>query len=277
MTNSTQTFWEVDGVSLQTYAQNIVTWGGEKQAPPPLRGEDVLIPYRPGRTWVHKEADSRTLPLEMWVLGANDDGTVPTGPRNIEFQANLRALRNLLWNPKRQIKLTKRWMNPGSPTVYKASALASFAGGFVPSMNGSARATFTVDLLLADPYFYGDEITHTFNAGSSTQAQTLNILGDDSTTAVKVQFYGDRTNPRLSNSINGEYVELQEQIASGSVLVDVDAFTAKSGSTNHIRYVRSAVTDSKFWMTLEPGSQTVTLSGSTGTGNATLKYRPRWL
>lgn len=274
MSNTTQTYWDVDGVSLQTYAYNITTWGGDKQAPPPLRGEDVLIPYRPGRTWVPKEADSRTITLEMWVQGSLPNGSVPSGPQKLEFQNNLRILRNLFWDPKRQITLTKRWDIGGAVMV--ASAKASFAGGFIPSMHGSSHASFSVELYLADPYFYGPEITHNFNNGAASQAQIIFIQGDEATTAVKVQFYGDRSSPKMTNSKNGEFVELAETLTGGSVLIDVDAFTAKSGGTNHIRYVRSALTDSKHWMVLEPGQQTLTLSG-TGTGNATLRYRPRWL
>lgn len=126
MANSTQYFWSVDGVSLQTFAYNITTAGGSKQAPPPLRGSDLKIPYRPGQVFVPRIPDSREITLEMWVIGADADGNIPRGTSRQLYEDNLKMLRNLLWNPSKTISLTKRW-KVGS-TTYSATAQAVYSG-----------------------------------------------------------------------------------------------------------------------------------------------------
>ena len=69
MTNSTPEYTDVDGVSLQTMVQNLKTWGGSREAPPPVRGSDVAVPYMPGEVWLAKVPDARTITLDGWVVG----------------------------------------------------------------------------------------------------------------------------------------------------------------------------------------------------------------
>lgn len=165
MTNSTQYYWSVDGVSLQTYAYNIETWGGDAQSPPPLRGGDTVIPYAVGETYHRKVPGARTISFGMWVVGANKDGSIPQGGSSRKlFEENWRKLRSLLWNPNRQIELTKRFKDWTTGQMVEATAKAEFAGGLAPTMNGTQRAVFTVQLRLADPFFYGKEKTVSINA-----------------------------------------------------------------------------------------------------------------
>lgn len=165
MTNSTEYFWSIDGVSLQTYAFNISTWGGDAQSPPPLRGNDTTVPYVVGDQYHRKVPGARTVSFGMWVIGANEDGSLPVGGSSRRlFEENWRALRKLMWNPNRQVKLTKRFRDWETGEVVEATALAEFAGGLTPTMNGSQRAVFTVQFKLADPFFYGEAQTISINA-----------------------------------------------------------------------------------------------------------------
>lgn len=165
MTNSTEYFWSIDGVSLQTYAFNISTWGGDAQSPPPLRGSDTTVPYVVGDQYHRKVPGARTVSFGMWVIGANEDGSLPVGGSSRRlFEENWRALRKLMWNPNRQVKLTKRFRDWETGELVEATALAEFAGGLTPTMNGSQRAVFTVQFKLADPFFYGEEHTISINA-----------------------------------------------------------------------------------------------------------------
>lgn len=86
MVNSTEEFWDVDGVSLQTLVQNLTTWGGDREAPPPVRGSNVMIPGAPGESFVPKYPGARTITLDGWLLGSREKRT----PLH----------RNLAWNPK---------------------------------------------------------------------------------------------------------------------------------------------------------------------------------
>lgn len=156
--NTTETYWSIDGVSLQTYAFNISTWGGDAQSVPNLRGDDLTIPYAAGDVWLDKVPDARTISFGMWVIGANEDGTLPVEGSSRElFEKNWRMLKKLMWTPNRQVNLTKRFRDWNTGEIVEATAKAQFAGGLQPTMNGTQRAQFTVQFKLADPFFYGEE------------------------------------------------------------------------------------------------------------------------
>lgn len=279
MANSTDTYWSIDGVSLQTYGWNITTSGGDLASPPPLRGEDVVIPYVPGALIQPRIPDSRTISFNMWVQGSDSNGKVPTNASmRAEFEKNLKMLRDLFWNGGKSVTLTKRWREYGSSTVITASAKAIFEGGFAPSMTGSLRATFTVDMRLPDPFFYGAEETINLS-GASPTSTTVVIKGDYETTDIVITLNGSRYTPRLT--VGSAWVQVDRDITSGnSIVLDVDAWTAiqnpEGSSTNVIRYV--TYSGNLKWFSLSPGSRTITLSNSSsGTTTSTIKYRPKYI
>lgn len=304
MTNTTETFWDVDGESLQTYAFNIVTLGGDRETPPPTRGENITIPYMPGSMWVPKIPDSRVVTLGMWVIGANEDGTQPTdADARRTYDQNWRHLRRLLWTPRRQFTLTKRFWLPeadlvaagvsvaalpqsGAWRLYTASARGEYAGGLNPTMNGPARSAFTVDILLSDPFFYGSEIEIDFSMapadGSHPGPQkTISVLGDDRTTAIEVDFEGPLSAPRMTNSSEESlWLSYSTEVLDGeSATVRVAPFSAThypSGvpykSSGYVRHAGD-----HFWLFLTPGEADLALSAQGGTGVATIRYQPVWV
>lgn len=304
MVNTTETYWSVDGVSLQTYAMNIKTLGGDRLAPPPLRGDDITVPYAAGTVWVPKVVDARTITLGMWILGAEDDGTAPLGSdARRKFDANWRALVKLLWKPRQQFTLTKRFWVPsaelvaggmslsGLPTIagwtlIEAQAKASFAGGLSPTMTGPTRADFTVDLLLSDPYFYSAPITVDFSTSTLPEdpgpVRAINVLGDARTTAINFELDGPLTTARFTQPqiTNAPWIQYGSVVADGdtasisvsdfsAVHVDSLATYKSSGYVQHF--------GDRAWFFLDPGPTTVRLSVQEGTGAATLSYRPVWL
>lgn len=275
MANSTDTYWSINDVSLQTLGFNISTKGGH--APPPLRGEDDLIPYRVGRVLNERVPDSRTLPFTMWAIGMSEDGTVGAfGPR-AEYEKNYKKLRALIFNQGRPFRLTKRWRDHGSATIKSATAIGVYQGGLPEAMTGPARSTFGFDVWLADPFFYGDEETVNFSAVQPS-VQTPTILGDYPTTLITLQINGARTNTRLTNNTEGHYVNVASAIASGqSATLNVDEWTARR-SIAPLNIIKD-VTHSghKHWLSLRPGPQQLTLSSTSGAGSAILKYIPRYL
>lgn len=303
MTNTTDTYWDVDGVSLQTYAQNIITLGGDRAAPTRLRGDDALVPYVPGTRWLPKVPDARTITLGMWVSGANSDGTAPTDASlRMKYDQNWRALVKLLWQPNRQFTLTKRFWVPeadlvaagvsvsglpvqGGYRLYTASALASYGGGLNPSMSGPARAAFTVDLLLSDPFFYSAPISINFSTATGGSnpglTRTTTVLGDYRTTAIEMDFTGPLTSPRFTNSSEPQslYTQYSNVVAAAeSAALFVQKFAATHFLTGSTYRASGYVTHAgdRFWLYLDPGSTTLVLSTQAGTGTAVLKYQPRW-
>lgn len=161
--SSTLEYWSVidrsgNEVNLQTYAFNIETWGGERQAPPVFRGGNLLIPGKPGETFLPKLPASNSLTLAMWVIGADETGNIPSsGDVRAKYEQNWEMLKSIFWNRGQQFTLVKRFRRFGNPNIIEAKALAEFAGGLQPSMDGTQRARFSVQLRLADPFFYGAE------------------------------------------------------------------------------------------------------------------------
>lgn len=276
MTNSTTEYWDVDGVSLQTMAFDIESWGGDRQAPPIFRGSDLTIPYAPGDLFIPKQVASRTMTFSMWVIGVNEDGTIPTGIQARTFETNFHKLRKLLWTPNRQFTLTKRFYVDN--TLVSASTKAQFSGGINPTMTGRSRGTFDVQLQLSDPYFYGPEK----NSGAlTTGTHTITVGGDDITRAVKIHIAGPKKYTVIRNNTLGVQVELHQDLNSGDVAdLDVKAFKSVTDpsagdpytSNGSIRHAGDA-----FWMLLQPGDNEIVISADSGIGAVTLTYQEAWL
>lgn len=284
MANVPDVYWSVDGTSLQTLAYNIETWGGDREAPPALRGANNVVPGRVGAIWTAKVPDSRIITLSMWVVGADSDGNVPvSGTAREVFEANWHMLRKLLWNPNREITLTKQFRLFGSSTIITAAAKAQFTGGLNPTMNGRTRAVFTVDLLLSDPFFYGDQVVTTFT--SATRTQNLTILGDYRTNTVEMEILNTSVvnSPKITNVTQGNiFMGYTGSIPNGdALLVKSKEFNALyTPSTGNPYYVSGNVTHTASelnWLYLEPGVQQLTVSVTSGTGPVNLKHRPVWL
>lgn len=275
MTNTTPTYWDVDGVSLQTYAKNIESLG-PRLTPPPLRGENELIPFALGRRWVPKVVDSRVIPLAMWVRGYNDDGSRPSDqPR--KFYENWEALVNLLWTPGKQINLTKRFYHAG--ILRTATAKAEFVGGFEPKMIGRSGAKFVVDLELADPYFYDAE-TQTFNLTNGDQ--NITVFGNAKTYRIFATINGSRTNAKIiSRTVEPDVqFEYYREVPTGDYAsIDVQNFsvahtTAVGPDFEGSGFIRH--TGDAYWLALQPGVNVVNLSSTAGTGTVQLQVKGAW-
>lgn len=275
-------YWDIGGVPLNTLAYNITTWGGDMQAPPPLRGDDLTIPYRPGQVFQARRPDGRSVTLDMWVVGADADGNVPTDHSLLaEFQNNLATLRTLFWNQGKQFQLTKRWTDYTTGTLKSATAMAVYAGGFIPAMTGGNRATFSVELYLSDPFFYGPQVTLNLTPAASTINLSTIVEGDFETTEITIDFSGIRNNFRLTNTTESTYVNVNYNMASPTDLVrlDIDNWTARKNPSSSNTNVIGSVTSfgHPFWFVLRPGSQSLSLTSTSGTGTATVKYQPKWI
>lgn len=268
---TTTEYWDVDGTPLNTMAKNIETLTG-RGGIPELLGDNIQVPYKVGRIWRPKEPDSRTLTLAMWVIGCDNDGGYPTGDvaQHKLFNENWDGLKRLFFVRRRQLSVTKRWeMNSGMKV---ATALAEPAGTMEPSMFHRNGAKFVVDLLLADPFFYGPNVVTNIPLSTPT---VVNNDGHDYALKMSIRFNGPLTNPVLTNSTPDLDVILSYNgiIAGGAYVdFDTDLFTAK---TNLGASVLANVTHdgALSWMELQPGNNTLTLTASAGSGNASVTFK----
>jgi hypothetical protein len=259
-----------------------------------MRGEDVQMANRPGRIWVPKIPDSRVITLVMWMAAIDPDtGAPPSDSQLIQWNDNWNYLRRLFYAPRKQKVLTRRWkLNRSQPRIEKASAKVQLGGTMDPTMTGRTRADFAVDLVLADPYFYGVQFFETIPATLTSNLSTPNIRviynpGDDASgfTNMQVTLYGPLTNPRLINQsgANGNlWMKLNTNnigtIAAGdSVVCNIEIFRAVRASTNAV--VTAAVTHSGAipWFQLEPGDNVCVLEADAGTGYAVIRYQPAYV
>lgn len=260
---TTPEYWEVEGVSLQTFAYNIVSWGsGGRQAPPNLRGNDITIPGRVGDLWRPKVPQSRKITLGMWVQGANPDGSPPSSMSQMQqFEQNWMMLRRLLWNPYRQFTLTKRVYVPAVmqgdaivPDSYvPVSAQAQFVGGLDPSVIGhGGAAQFTVDLQLADPFFYGAPIS---------VSNSFTTLGDARTHRIMLNA-GGTISVRNSHGHGFDYSGVQ---------ADFDVHEWQALAPANVAGAVTLVSDGTddHWLYFDPGAESI--SGASAT------YQPAYI
>lgn len=281
MSNSSLEYWDVDGVSLNQYCHSIKTYGGSRLAVPKLRGDNALLPFRHGRVFKPKTADSRVITLAMWVAGIDPDSDQPAEDQKTQFNDNWTALTSLFWSPGQQLNLTKRWFeNAASPVLREATAKAELAGTMDPTMTGRTRADFGVDLLLADPYFYAPQVTSsTIDVGE--ELVITNNGNIETWVDLEITFNGELLRPTLWNlSASPQIWMTVDTLVQPGYKVDVNVgdFSAVrnydgteiSGTIDHSGY--------RTWFKLNPGANTIKLtSDGIGSGNAVIKYHAAYL
>lgn len=267
----------VDGTSLMTYAYAIQTLAGRERLPPKI-GDNIRIPYRHGRIWKPKTYDQQLITLGMWVRGVTTAGVVPSQGERAQFNTNLRSLKRLFGPTGRQLALQRTMLYvTGMETHNAQGEVASGAASAANEMDlvpATIRfGTFTVDIVMADPWWYGPQQVITMPA-------TINNPGDVEATNLLLAFNGPLTNPMLTNTSVSPNIAVwyTGTIPTGqSVNLDTSAFTAKDGAGNSIIGGVSHI-GSLRWMLLEPGNNVITLTnqagGSVGTGSVSLTYSP---
>lgn len=280
MSNSTVEYWDINGTSLNQFCWNITTLGGSRYSVPPKRGDNIKLPNKHGRAFKPKKMDSRVITLQMWVLGISQNDEY-VSDQELQFNDNWNQLRNLLYNLEEELTLTRRWRSTvnGVPTVIEARAQCELASNLDLNMTGRTRATFSVDLLLPDPLFYGDEITVNLDPG---ETQEVFNPGDLSAyEKMSIRFDGELWTPRLTNLTKDPEVWVQANTLvqpSSYLELDVTSFDAYRSYDN--MNITGAVqhAGSKPWFALWPGQNEVKFTSSgVSSGSATLKFRPAYL
>lgn len=278
--NSSEEFWSIDGVSLHQFGWSAATVGGARYDLPPRRGENIKLAYRIGTIHRPKLPDSRIVNLVMWVTGTDPATGLSTGDSRLRFNDSWDFLRRLVWKPNgAQVTLTRRWWLTvsGVPTLVSADAKAEIADTMTPTMTGRHRADFTMTLLLADPYFYGNQVTVNLPKGTPV---SVNNPGHDTagSSNFQVDLIGPLTNPVLTNATPtpNVWAKYGAVIPSGqTVTLDIPTFQATAVGTspgNVIGFISHS--GSRNLMGLAQNANLLTLTADSGTGSAVVRYRP---
>lgn len=280
--------WLVNGTSLSQYAWAVKTFGGTPRSLPLMRGNNIGVSYIPGQIFRPKFPDQRVISLLMWTAGLDPATGQPSANQPLQFSDNLRTLQKLFYSPGAQLNLTREWYytSPaavgtpvGVPTLIAAIAQAQVAGDMQPTMTGQGRADFTVDLLLADPYFYGAAINTSIPYNTAT---TIYNPGDDAVAYKNfiMIFTGPLLYPRLTNNTNSAYIQLNTLINAGDTLsVDIGNYAVTRGSDGADMRGIVQHSASKRWMALAEAQNSLLLSSSlsTDTGSVSVSFQPPYV
>lgn len=216
-------------------------------------------PYQDGVTHINTVLEPRTLTLEVWVLGVNE----------AETYRHRRTLAQVL-SPK---------LGPGmlryqyADQVREIEAVPELAPVFPPdtvhgdTMQSALLSLFCPSPFWLDAYTESEEIVTwqgglTFPLRLGTRFATkgpkvINIINQgDVETPIRIEFKGPATNPRVTNRVTGEYIQVNRELLAGDVLVIATNFGAKRVEINGQNVFNWIDLGSTFWQ-LQVGDNVV--------------------
>jgi hypothetical protein len=263
-------FWYWNGVPLQTSYYNVTTFGGSRFGVPTLRGQNYQVPYRAGQLQRAKYPDQRTVTLTMWTDGQMS--AYPAGDARRAYNDNFQQLRQMFFTRggggSAQGQLQRNWWLTvgGSPTMVTSTAMAEIAGSMDPTMNGRVSSAFSVDLLLADPYFYGAQRTVAVGtSGTTITANGEGVVGEGFASAVNGFTLSLTAAATVTNSTVGCSVTHNGAgVASWPVTLDILRYTATDAVGNNC-VAGLSHSGSPMWMCLLNGANVIAVSAGTVT------------
>jgi hypothetical protein len=283
--STTEEIWIVNGQLLNTWAFNIGTLSG-RETLPPRRGENYVIPGRPGTQWQQKEMDERMLVLAMWVRGAAEDGTVAPGQR-ATFMTNWEKLKRVFGVYDAEVPIVRRFRDESG--VHERYAWAEVDGEVSLEAAGPSAGQFAVSLRMADPYWYSEERLSATRAVSpqggiemplelpmvfpESEVTGVLLLTNDGPlpTYPVVRFHGPALNPRIEHS-SGKYMQYQGELGAGEEAeIDTWSRTVKVGES----YRYGALSPGSRWWMIDTGTNEVRFEVEAGLDTALAEIRWR--
>lgn len=261
--------WAIDGVPLLSLASDVQRIDGALA--PPLRGEDRQYAFRPGKEFRPRVVDSASLTLGLWLIGQDGAGS-STAEYEANFAGSERQLRRLLRpDGGGEFTISKTWTDDLGTHTATGSGIA---GSLERQRAGRHAGRVTVDIGMADPFFYGSAVAVPLPVGVSVPVDNP---GDDATAAVVLSIAGALNNPTVTNST----LDPDVWVKFGTALASGDSLTADVLATSVVRTSDAAnligsVTHSgaRAWLGLRRGSNTVKLTADSGAGSAVLTFQP---
>jgi hypothetical protein len=262
--------WAIDGVDLLDLASDVQRI--DANLAPPLRGDDRQYAFRPGRAYRARVTDSRSVTLGLWLIGQDGPGTTVADYMDNYAAAERDLLRLLRPDGGREFEISKTWTDDLG--THTATGRGIAPGGIERNRAGKHAGRVTVDIGMADPFFYGSVITVPL---TKNVPATITNPGDEGTVMVEIDYAGILSNPVVTNSTPDPeiYVKVGTAIAAGDTVrlnADLATATRDSDGANLI----GAVTHSghRAWLRLGTGANQVTLTADSGAGSAVLRYWP---
>lgn len=231
--------WFCDGVDLSGYAYGISKL---ENSTPEISGDFTKIPLRNGSVGrPNRSYDAGQLSLNMWVVGCNPDGSVPSytnSSRRQLFERNLSTLLKLLGAQNKPINLQKLRLAPGPGTELVQETITGRAyctgSTSVDTMLARQRAEVVFTFVLVDA-FWTNLTTRTASVTSATLPTSviLTEMGDAPVDDSIITIKGPVASPTVTCPEAGVSFTYNGNIAAGqSLVVDSGAWTAKLGAVD---------------------------------------------
>lgn len=155
--------WTVDDIDLDTLAFNISNRAASWKTPP-KRGTNLVIPGRHGARWLpNKPFEQGDLTLNMWAVGAEEDGSMPTiGSLASKVRANIDKLTAIFGQSSKLLDVVRvsstafgvenTVNDPSFETAAAVSPWASYQNQIInPAMRATTASVDEVNNLVSNP------------------------------------------------------------------------------------------------------------------------------
>lgn len=251
--------WNYNGINLSSTdwkVQAVLDGLGH----PGFRGEDLQIPFENGRRPIKKRYNSRIMVFSMFVTGKTME----------DLEANIDTL-SALFGKKGQ-RILRRTLSNGDIREAKAEVYSPV--NFPSEIPNYSK--FSVEFELADPFFYSTDLRSQSKTISSTDYSWIhNNPGTAPVTAAVITLEGPLDSPKLENLNNNIWLKYQGAIEDGeTVIIDTKDFTCEKDGENYISSIKHG--GDAYWLTLEPGSNSLELTTQVAGGSIEIEYYPAY-
>lgn len=224
----------------------------------------------------------RRVPLAIggpFVANAHGDGSVSVGRRRIE--ARQFTLSGSVYYPSRErirqeADTILAFLQHPPIEVFRGvedeRRLYAYPQGVSQDwVDAGAELVIDIPMIAPDPYWYGNEVTHTETAAATWQIE----LGGTAPThpVVRIALSASGTGLSVTNEATGQAIALGGDYQAGSlVTIDTAGYHADVDGEPVVDRLANTFIASGF--VLWPGVNTLAYSGPTA--DVTLIYRPRW-
>lgn len=232
----------VDGTSLDAYAWNV---DAKTRLFPGARTADVQIPGVDGvAASVNDDLEPGLLTLSMWVIGVDQNGTIPVGSNGVaQCRANLDALAHLFG--KRHALLDVRETVDLQGSVRQA--WCKVTDTVEPKLIANGTGRFTVAMSIPDG-MWQDPATADWSQTGATAGTVYEVTSLQGATGpisdAVLLVTGPATNPQINDFASGAYVRLNQALAAGQLWrVNVGTWSSRYGSGLTLASADTAGTD----------------------------------
>lgn len=263
----------INGVPLQGIGRVEQVWE-EVLGSPELFGSAVHVPLRPGALDVPQVPGTREFGIGMILHGAGH-------PDQAGHNDAWRSLARMVWSPRLPLDVRRTVRFSTGDETHQCAA--KYISGLGPNMivpGSMSRAALRFRNI--DGYWYA--LTDTVAGVVSGTPATMTVPGDAETHRMTITLSGGTGLQTLTNTTNGVLMTFNAPTTDTPVDIDVLGFTAYQDTTvqgeNGPETISTPVvgsmthTGDTFWMRMQPGSNTLTLTGG---GTATIRVRAAYL